>query len=442
MQTVRTEYGILEGVSQEFCTVFKGIPYAKAPVGELRFREPAEPEKWKGIRKAELFPPACMQTPAPAEDFYEKEFGGGPDRPLEVSEDSLYLNVWTPARSEEELLPVAVWLYGGGLVSGYSAEKEIDGTAYAKRGVILVSVNYRVGLFGFMCHPWLAEENGGRCGNYGIMDQIAALKWVRRNIRAFGGNPDNITLFGQSSGALTSQTLMLSPLTKGLVQKCIMQSGAGYENGFCKNQTPEYFYDLGEKAVSALNVKNVKELRAVPAKRLLEVSDEMIGYYCSQGKGLGYEPVIDGYVLVGDSEYNQREGRYPDIPYMLGSVANDICTPENETVPMEESQLHRGCVNWARHQIELGRQPSYIYYFKRKLPGDEAGAFHSSELWYMFGTLDRCWRPFEEQDHKLSERMLDYWSNFMKTGNPNGEGLEQWKAWTETDAQVMVFDVC
>lgn len=436
MNTVKTKFGTIRGVEEKYCTIFKGIPFAKPPIGDLRFKAPQEPDSWNGIYNADTFPPACMQTPPPEDDFYYKEFGV-PDK---FSEDSLYLNIWTPAKSSEDMLPVAVWLYGGALLSGYSAEKEFDGTEYAKRGVILVTVNYRLGLFGFMCHPWLAEENNGHCGNYGVLDQLAALKWVKENIKAFGGNPDNITLFGQSTGSLTSQTLMLSPFAKGLFNKCIFQSGAGYENGFCKNRTQEEYYDIGEKAIEISGVKSLEELRKIPSDRLLEISDELIGYACSLGKGLGYEPVIDNYLLVGDSEDNLKNGNYPNIPIMLGSTANDICTPENETIPMKESQLHNGCINWCRHQLELGYTPSYVYYFKHRIPGDNSGAFHSSELWYMFGTLNRSWRPFTDEDKQLSDKMLDYWCNFIKTGNPNGDGLKEWNAWTGDNQSVMIFE--
>lgn len=436
MDIVNTKYGKVKGVQEEYCTVFKGIPFAKPPVGYLRFKEPQKPNSWNEIYYADTFPPACMQTPPSENDFYYREFGIS-DR---YSEDSLYLNIWTPAQSSEDMLPVAVWLYGGALLSGYSAEKEFDGAEYAKRGVILVTVNYRLGLFGFMCHPWLAEENHGHCGNYGVLDQIAALKWIKENIGAFGGNSDNITLFGQSSGSLTSQTLMLSPLARGLFNKCILQSGAGYDNGFCKNRTQEEYYDIGEKAVELCAAKSLDDLRKISADRLLEISDKLIGYACSLGKGLGYEPVIDNYLLTGDSEKNLKNGNYPDIPIMLGSTANDICTPENQTIPMEESQLHNGCVNWCRHQNELGYTSSYVYYFKHRLPCDNSGAFHSSELWYMFGTLNRCWRSFTNEDRQLSNKMLDYWCNFIKSGNPNGEGLEQWKCWNTEEQYVMIFD--
>lgn len=436
MNTVKTKYGIIQGVVENGYTNFKGIPYAKPPIGELRFKPPQEPESWNGVYHADTFSPACMQTPPPEDDFYYKEF----NTPVNFSEDSLYLNVWTPAKSAADMLPVAVWLYGGALLSGYCAEKEFDGTEYAKRGVILVTVNYRLGLFGFMCHPWLAKENNGHCGNYGVLDQLAALKWVKGNIKAFGGDPDNVTLFGQSSGSLTSQTLMLSPLSKGLFNKCILQSGAGYDNGFCKNRKQEEYYDIGERAVELSGVESLAELRKVPADRLLEISNELIGYACGLDKGLGYEPVIDNYLLVGDSEYNLKVGKFPDIPIILGSTANDICTPENKTIPIEESQLHNGCINWCKHQIELGYTPSYVYYFNHKLPGDNSGAFHSSELWYMFGTLDRCWRPFTDNDWRLSEKMLDYWCNFIKTGDPNGDGLDEWTAWDIENRSVMLFE--
>lgn len=427
---------MLQGVQEEFYTVFKGVPYAKPPLNELRFKAPQKLEPWNGIYFANEFPPACMQTPAPEGDFYYKEFGV----PKRFSEDSLYLNIWTPAKSNKDKLPVAVWLYGGALLSGYSAEKEFDGKEYVRRGIILVTVNYRLGLFGFMCHPWLAEENNGRCGNYGVLDQITALEWIKENIEAFGGNPDNITLFGQSSGSLTSQTLMLSPLAKGLFHKCIHQSGAGYENGFCKNRIQEEYYDIGEKAIELSGVKSLEDFRKLSTERLLEISDELIGYACSTDKGLGYEPVIDNYLLVGDSEENLKQGNYAEIPMIIGSTANDICTPERITVPMEESQLHNGCIKWCKLQKQLGYPAIHVYNFRHRLPGDDLGAFHSSELWYMFGTLDRCWRPFSKEDKILSERMLDYWCNFMKTGNPNGTNLPVWNAWSEEEQNVMVFE--
>lgn len=228
-------------------------------------------------------------------------------------------------------------------------------------------------------------------------------------------------------------------MTKGLFHKCIFQSGAGYENGFCKNYTQEEFYDIGEKAFELSGAKSLDELRSVPADKLLKISDELIGYACSIDRGLGYEPVIDNRLLVGSSELNLKNGSYPDIPILLGSTANDVCTPPDTTVPMEESQLHNGCINWCRHQCELGYNPSYVYYFKRRLPGDDSGAFHSSELWYMFGTLDRCWRPFTAEDKALSDKMVDYWCNFIRSGNPNGCGLDEWKPWTPECPSVMIF---
>ena len=207
----------------------------------------------------------------------------------------------------------------------------------------------------------------------------------------------------------------------------------------CKNRKQKEYYDIGKKAVELSGVKSLAELRKVPADRLLEISNELIGYACSLDKGLGYEPVIDNYLLVGDSEYNLKVGNYPDIPIILGSTANDICIPENKTIPMEESRLHNGCINWCKHQIELGYTPSYVYYFNHRLPGDDSGAFHSSELWYMFGTLDRCWRPFTDNDRRLSEKMIDYWCNFIKTGDPNGDELEEWTAWDIENKSVMLF---
>ena len=258
---------------------------------------------------------------------------------------------------------------------GFSHESEFDGAAYCERGVILVTINYRLGAFGFLAHPWLSEESGvGRSGNYAILDQIAALKWVKENIAAFGGDPENITVFGQSAGCMSVQTLVSSPLTENWISKAIFQSAGGYDTG--------------------LN-------RDMPLS----------------------------------------EAEIKDIPYMLGSTADDIGVFPEMKEKGEHGGIYKGCINWSLALEKLGRKPAYVYYFTRALLGDDAGAFHSSELWYMFGTLGRSWRPKTEGDYALSKEMMDDWTNFMKTGNPNAEGKDDWKPCTKDDPYVQVLDV-
>ena len=215
----KTKYGQVHGVQKDGYTVFRGVPYAKPPVGEKRFCPPEEPACWEGVYKADHFGCVCPQTEHEPDSFYGKEFYLDPEFGMKQSEDCLYLNIWTPANTVDEKLPVAFWIHGGAFMHGFSHESEFDGAAYCERGVILVAINYRLGAFGFLAHPWLSEESGaGRSGNYAILDQIAALKWVKENIAAFGGDPENITVFGQSAGCMSVQTLVSSPLTENWIR--------------------------------------------------------------------------------------------------------------------------------------------------------------------------------------------------------------------------------
>jgi para-nitrobenzyl esterase len=438
---VKTTKGLIQGIQRKYDTEFRGIRYAKAPLGELRFKRPQEVDAWDGVYMADKFGATSMQGGQQEGSFYHKEFYTNPDFITPCSEDSLFLNVWTPAKSAEEKLPVAFWVHGGAFLNGYGHEITFDGEEYCKRGVILVTINYRLGPFGFLAHPWLcAEDEQGTSGNYGIFDQIAALKWVYENISAFGGDPERITIFGQSAGAMSVQTLCSTELTGNMIKGAIFQSGGGYDNGLNKDVTLEEAMEIGKAFIAKTGVNSLEELRGLDEFTLIKHSLEFLGDCFKSGKGLPYTPNIDNVLLKAGYNRLVDNGKVKDISYMLGSTKNDIFVTPELIQKGEFGHLYYGCINWSLVQEKLDRKPAYIYYFTRQLSGDDAGAFHSSELWYMFGTLGRCWRPMEEEDYKLSGKMLDYWTNFIKTGNPNGDAEEAWAPYTKSNHVVKVLD--
>lgn len=413
---IRVKQGLLEGEETLTYAVYKGIPYARPPVGALRFRAPQRPEDWEGVRDATTFSHRAWQMPQ--KGFYAKEFYSNPDFMPEMDEDCLYLNIWTPLEKSKNPsgYPVAFWIHGGAFINGFGSEMEFDGAEYAKRGVILVTINYRLGAFGFLALPELAAEDDHlSTGNYGILDQIAALKWVHENIGAFGGNPENITIFGQSAGAMSVQTLCNSPLTKGLFARAIMQSGGGIDNGLVTDLHREQAYDRGRYLMKLLKVSDLRELRDVTPEKIMKKIMPMF----IRCRGIPFSPMYDGYVLPGTYDGNAREGKIADVPYMLGSNRNDLDVKKHST-GLESGQVYQGCLRWAEARKRTSDQPVYLYYFTRQMPGDKAGAFHSAELWYVFGTLARCWRPVEEWDYEISTEMIDAWTNFMKYSDPNG----------------------
>lgn len=436
-----TQYGQIEGLKCDGYTVFKGIPYAKPPIGDLRWRAPQEPESWDGVYEAKTFSSKSMQEEHP-DAFYDKEFYCKEEFRVSASEDSLYLNIWTPAKDAEEKLPVVFWVHGGAFMGGYGSEMEFDGEAYCKKGVILVTINYRLNIFGFLAHPWFVEENAYHvAGNYGILDQIAALKWVHQNISNFGGDAGNITIMGQSAGAMSVQTLICSPLTGGMISKAIMQSGGGYDNGMNDRMNLDEALSYGETFVNFTGAKSVEELRSKTPAELYAALGPFMGEMMKNGKGLVLKPNVDGYVLERYYDELIENGAVKNIPYMLGSNKNDIFVDKKDADAGIRSKLYNGCVDFSHKLEKAGLGASYVYFFKRELPGDDAGAFHSAELWYTFGTLNRCWRPVTEGDYALSKSMVEYWTNFARTGNPNSNGDTPWKQCTQDDAFVMEFDV-
>lgn len=432
---IETKKGKISGVQMEGHTLFKGIPYAKPPVGELRWRPPQEAEAWDGVYRAERFPNKCMQQ-GRHNGFYQKEFGEAPEFDVPSSEDCLYLNIWAPDGENLEKLPVAFYIHGGAFMGGHCSEVEFDGAGYCKRGVILVTINYRCNIFGFLAHPWLsAESDKGISGNYGILDQIAALRWVRDNIAAFGGDPDNITIFGQSAGSMSVQTLVSTRLTEGLVSKAILQSAGSYGGGINRDLTLDEAMDIGGQIAGLSSAQSLEALRALPAEAVFELAEKAQELFPMSG-GLIFVPNIDGYLLEDGYDRLTEQDQIHKIPYMIGSTEDDLSCREEDIRAGIKSSLYRGCIGWSLKNEENGNAPAYVYFFSRHLPGDDAGAFHSSELWYMFETLQRCWRPMTERDRELSGRMMDFWTAFMKTGNPNGQG-DEWKPCTKEDPFVM-----
>ena len=416
--------------------VFKGVPFAAPPVGDLRWRAPQPVVPWDGVKVADTFGPGAVQAPHDSSNPWTSEFYW---EDPEFSEDCLYLNVWTPAPGEpEKRLPVAMWIHGGAYTGGWGYEPEFDGKIWAQKGVVLVTVNYRLGVFGFLTHPLLAEENPeGVSGNYGILDQIAALKWIHENIAAFGGDPENITIFGQSAGAGSVKTLVSSPLTGNLIKKAVIQSGGGV------NARPAGVPAATQPAVTQMTMlgegwkaafdwagyNTLKKMRAASTEEVFGLAGRYAAETGSRVR-LGTSPVVDGYVSVEGFDAAAMEGRIKDIPYMIGYTKDDMGTPEE------------GIRRFCELRNKAGK-PVFAYQFAHELPDDEVGshdmkgAFHSSELWYVFKSLDRGDRPFTKADWTLAEHVVSCWTNFAKTGDP---GLG-WKPYTADAPEFMVFDL-
>lgn len=431
-----TKKGKVKGLDRGSYVEFRGIPYAKPPVGELRWRAPQETDAWDGILEATDFGYRCMQEDHLAPP-YDRDFYGNPEYMPASSEDCLHLHIWAPKETGNGKLPVAFWIHGGAFMGGFASEIEFDGAAYCERGVILVSVEYRCNVFGFLAHPWLSAENEKHIsGNYGILDQIAALNWVYDNIEAFGGDKENITIFGQSAGAMSVQTLISTELTGNKIAKAILQSGGSYGGGLHHDITLEEQERYGVLLQEILEADSLEEMRNLPAEKIQEALPQWMQKVAPQAGGLFMTPTLDHVVLDGTYYGLMDEGKIKDIPYLLGTTQDDILVTPEMRQEGRFSELYQGCIDFSKKLQELGRKPAYVYYFTRELPGDEYGAFHSSELWYSFGTLGRCWRPMEEHDYELSRRILDYWTDFMKTGDPNGSGHPKWEPCTEENPVV------
>lgn len=459
IDSVAVEGGLISGKTDSSgqVKIFKGVPFAAAPVGDLRWKAPQPIQPWDGVKVCTENPAAPMQN-SPVPFFaWTSEFLI-PKEP--ISEDCLYLNIWTAAESSDEKRPVMVWIYGGGFNSGGNTVPLYDGEELAKKGIVVVNLNYRVGILGFLAHPELSAESPDQTsGNYGILDQIAALEWVKKNIAAFGGDPDNVTIAGQSAGAFSVNALVVSPKAKGLFHKAIAQSGGMFNRGTGLVSGLQGAEERGKELTDTLGI-TLAELRKIPADSLLKI----------RGR---FGPVVDGKVLPGVRQAFE-ENKYSDVPLLTGWNADDRVSGNQATSPDEfianakkqyggrageylqlfpagnDAELQEtlntigvlgfGFQNytWARMQTEKGQKDAYLYYFTRVPPGEpNYGAFHSAEFSYSFHTLKNWNRPFEQADYDLEKNMSAYWVNFVKTGNPNGEGLPEWPVFDPSNPLVI-----
>jgi len=460
-QQVLTESGTLSGIRANGLDVYKGIPFAAPPVGDLRWRPPVHAAPWTGTRKADAFAAACMQT--------------GVSMPGEtapaVSEDCLYLNIWAPSKTAQKHLPVIVWIYGGGYINGSASMPLYWGDQLAQKGVIVVTIAYRLGPLGFLALPELTRESPHHTsGNYGLMDQIAALEWIQRNIAAFGGDPECVTIAGQSSGAISVSILMASPLAKGLFQRAIAESGGLFEP---LALAPKFLLANaetdGDKYAVSLGAVSLKELRQLPATQLTGNAGGIV------------HPVIDPYLLPHSPYEAFTSGEQNDVPLLIGSNAEEAralvdvtrvtAATLNDDLEHSVGQLPPALVAayphatdqearqaqlglerdlrfgwdmwaWARLQAGTGQSPVFYYSFRQQPPFPAGsvyagwGASHYAELWYVFDHLGQSPWNWTAADRKLAEEMSSYWVNFAKSGNPNRPGLPLWAAFTNVESKV------
>ena len=425
MDAIRTESGTVVGTQKSGVVTFLGIPFAAPPVGNLRWRPPQPTPYRNADWKADQFGPSCMQNqPGSRLPWTEEFMTQGP-----IGEDCLYLNVWTTAKNASAKQPVMFWIYGGAFAEGSGAIAVYDGAELAKKGVIVVSANYRIGPLGFLAHPELTKESGrGASGNYGLLDQIAALRWVQKNIAGFGGDPSQVTIFGQSAGAISVAALMRSPLAKGLFARAIAQSGPGLfgRNSFGAGDTLQEREAAGVKYAQAFGVQSLADLRALPAAK----------FYGASAPATQGGPFNDGWVLTDSTPADQ-------VPLMAGFVADDLgVAPAGATAEQKATARERARVSmhlWAADQSAASKR-IYTYFFDRAIPWPahpEYGAFHSGEIPYFFNTLGRLNRPWEPIDKKLADTVSSYVTNFAKKGDPNGSVLPKWPAFEPTSYTTM-----
>ncbi|OLQ89667.1 hypothetical protein BIY22_19310 [Vibrio panuliri] len=444
-------------------SIFKGIPFAAPPVGNLRWAPPAPIAKWQGIRRAKEYGASCIQTPPEKGSFYQKEFL---PTPHVYSEDCLYLNVWAPEAKVNEELPVLVWFYPGGFVWGSGSDDSIDGTALAEKGVVVVTINYRVGVLGFLAHPELTQESPNRTsGNYGLLDQIAALEWVQRNIGQFGGDKNNVTISGLSAGAISTHILSASPRAKGLFHKIIAQSGSVF--AMKGHATLENKEAAGIEYANRLGASSIHQLRKLSPQALM-------------AKPYKAWPVVDGWLLPESVSKVYEKGLQMDVPMLIGGTSEEAATLPLDVMNLSTFELwakhsfggyaqeylklhpaktdrqawehfvstktesiHWAMRKWAYQQSMSGSKPIYLYSFSKTPPGElsaQHGAYHMGDLVYAFNNLDTVDRPWTKEDRELAELMSTAWVNFAKTDNPNGRNLPFWPAYQSKDDVIMVFD--
>jgi para-nitrobenzyl esterase len=460
---IKTELGLVQGTAEDGLAVYRGIPFAAPPVGDLRWKAPQPGARWEGVKQADKFGPRPMQ--------------GARNSP-DMSEDCLYLNVWTPAKSADERVPVLVWIYGGGFSGGATSERNYSGEKLAKKGVVLVSIAYRVGQIGFLAHPELSAESPHRTsGNYGLLDMIAGLQWIQKNIAAFGGDPNKVTIFGESAGGIAVSMLCASPQAKGLFHGAISQSGGSFGPPRPTTFPGENLKRLanaerlGEEYTKAAGVSSLAELRQLAPEKL------------PAGRGVGVSwPIIDGWVIPDDQTKLYEAGKFNDTPILVGYNSDEGAsfspprTPEDyitgvknrygkfaedlikaypvgeNSVPKTARDLARDAAFgwqtwiWARLQAKVGKSKAYYYYFDQHpdyppdSPQADRGSPHGQDVAYVFQHLNASNPQLTPADHEISEAMATYWTNFAKRGDPNGEGLPAWPAFDDANAVLMHFN--
>jgi para-nitrobenzyl esterase len=469
VEPVKTESGLVSGTAslKPDVRVFKGIPFAAPPVGNLRWRAPKPAAHWDGVLKADHFAAICPQKTDDPDSIYFLDPG-----PQTLNEDCLNLNVWTPAKSAADRLPVMVWIFGGGFDHGSGAEKYYWGDDLAHKGAVVVTFNYRVGVLGFLAHPELTKESDRNAsGNYALMDQIAALEWVRKNIAAFGGDPGRVLIFGQSAGGMAVGQLMVSPLAKGLFHRAVGQSGGIGQGGGrtladAEQAGVKFAEALGAHSISELRAKTVDQLRSVPGR---------------------FAPIVDGYVIPEDPIKVMKEGRQNDVALIAGSTANEGGVREMKATAADAVRQARaaygadadeflklypagtdaqaeasayavaadrsaaGQRNWVRLETQTGKNKAYLYRFSRvppfppgaqfrEAPVAKIGAYHAVDLIYVFDHLYLKNWPWQPADQRVADQLSSYWVNFAKTGDPNSKGLPRWPAYDDGHPELMNFD--
>ncbi len=459
--------GRVEGVTADGVTSFKGIPFAAPPVGALRWRAPQAVGSWSGVKKADHFAPGCMQPREAVVLLGE---------PPAMSEDCLYLNVWTPANSRHERLPVMVWIYGGSFLEGMTSPPYYDGTHLAQKGVVVVSLAYRVGVFGFLADPELSAESPLHVsGNQGLLDMIAGLKWVRRNIAQFGGDPSRVTIFGESAGAISVGAIAQSPLAKGLFQRAIGESGNALDDLFHEFVPLPQVERYGQQLLAKLGATSIAAARALDAQTLLKAQ----GPALVPGNG-GFSPwmVVGGNALPEKGYRLYEARRFNDTPVLIGTNSDEgsIFVPPHTTPSQFEAQVRAqfgpaaaevlavyphateaessqaaadvvrdslfawGAWTWARLQSKYGKNKAYLYYFDQRGPQHPPhGSPHGAEIGYVFDNLGTLVQTAANAP-ALAAMIDSYWVNFARTGNPNGPGLPHWPAFNDKSQRVMVFD--
>jgi len=453
IRTTAVTGGTVEGVVTDGLSTYLGIPFAAPPVGDLRWKAPQPVKPWSGVKKADHFGAGCMQEPGLAKQM-------GFDGPL--SEDCLFIDVWTPAKASAAKLPVIVWIYGGGFNSGMTGVPLYNGANMAKQGVVVVSVSYRVGPFGFIASPELTKE-AGASGNYGMLDMVAGLKWVKANVAKFGGDPARVTIMGHSAGSMAVSRLTASPLAKGLFRAAIAQSGAN----FTPPAPLAAAETLGSKFLAGLGAGDLKAARALTAAQIEAAAD---------ARGAPRFPLpLDGQVVPGDQVALWKAGKFNDTPVLIGHTSDEavVFGPSKTTSADFEKQIRTtygakadailaayphgtdedasrsnkylrrdtsfgwNMWTWAKLQSQYGKGKTYEYYFDRPTAQNPDGSGHGSEVALVFANPDARRAAWTDEDRAISKLMQGYWVNFAKTLNPNGPGLPKWPAFSGADPQVM-----